>query len=463
MLNRNNVITYANPKISEITGYSVEELSGMAPEDLMDSANLRVFLQHLNSVRNQGRKTDNIELIGKNGLKRYAQISSTRMDSEGAYEGLYSLITDRTRYYELEEQIKQTRREIGEKFSFRNIVGKSDCMKRIFSILETAAGSDCNILIEGPSGTGKSIMARAIHEQSSRAGGPFVIVNCSALPEHLLESELFGYVKGAFTDARANKPGKFAVASGGTIFLDEIAEMPVHLQAKFLTVIEERLFEPLGSNDPVKANIRIIAATNCDIEKRVREGGFRTDLYHRLNVVHINIPPLAGRKDDIEALSGEFIEKLNAKYNKTIKGVSRRLHQFLMRYDFPGNVRELLNMFEYAYMFCDGEELDVEYLSGDYQNKIENLIMAFPSRDFEGAPNGITHDGTARAFSPSDASQKAGDLSGGPRAVTFKKDLSRDAVIDALTRHGGSRAKASSALGISRVQLWRKMKEYNLI
>lgn len=466
MLNKNNIITYANPKISEITGFSVEELSGRSPEDLMDSINLKIFLQHLHSVRKHGRKTDNIELISKDGFKRYVEISSTRIDSEGIYDGLYSLITDHTRYHELEEQIKLTKQEIKEKFSFHNIVGKSDHMKKIFSILETAANSDCNILIEGPSGTGKSIMARAIHEQSARAGGPFIVVNCSALPEHLLESELFGYVKGAFTDARANKPGKFAAASGGTIFLDEIAEMPVHLQAKFLTVIEERTFEPLGSNDQVKADIRIIAATNCEIEKLIREGGFRTDLYHRLKVVHINILPLVKRNEDIEVLIGEFIENLNLKYNKTIKGVSRRLYQFLMRYDFPGNVRELLNMFEYAYMFCDGDEIDIETLSSDYQAKIENFnqpsvnkIDQSVKKTRKDKKNSGGLD-IGLAAGGDELNRAAGDE---PGRMTFKKDLSRTAVIDTLTRHGGSRAKASAALGISRVQLWRKMKEYNLI
>jgi len=462
MLNKEGTITYANPKTAEITGFSVKELPGMAPGQLIDPSNSDLFTRHLDTVKNHGRKIDNIELIGKNGLKRYVQISSTRIDSAGRYDGLYSLITDRTRYFELEEQIKQTRQEIKEKYSFRNIVGKSDRMKRIFAILETAAGSDCNILIEGPSGTGKSIMARAIHEHSARADGPFVIVNCSALPEHLLESELFGYVKGAFTDARANKPGKFAAANGGTIFLDEIAEMPVHLQAKFLTVIEERLFEPLGSNAPIKANIRIIAATNCNIENRISEGGFRTDLYHRLKVVHIKIPPLAGRNEDIEVLIEEFIEKLNAKYNKTVKGVSRKLYQFLMNYDYPCNVRELLNMFEYAYMFCDREELGVEYLSGDYQSKFEKFILPSTAKTPAGGDNITMQNGGGQP--KSDANSNEIENTGNDYdTMIFKKDLSKAIVVETLTKYGGSRIKTAAALGISRVQLWRKMKEYKLI
>ena len=255
----------------------------------------------------------------------------------------------------LERKIRRLRLQTLERYNFANIVGETEPMRQIFEMIGTLAQADCTALVRGESGTGKELVARAIHYTSQRAGGPFVPVNCAAIPESLLESELFGYEKGAFTGATTRKLGRFELASGGTMFLDEIADMNPAMQAKILRVIQERAFERLGGARPIRVNIRLIAATNKNLEELVRNKAFREDLYYRLNVVSIYLPALRERKEDIPLLVSHFLRKYQRVDNKKIKGISDQALKLLMDHDWPGNVRELENVIERAVVLGQGD------------------------------------------------------------------------------------------------------------
>ncbi len=257
----------------------------------------------------------------------------------------------------LERGIQRWRLQFEEKYEFANIVGKSEPMRQIFKMIGTLAQADCTVLLRGESGTGKELVARAIHCSSQRAGSPFVPVNCAAIPESLLESELFGYEKGAFTGAATRKLGKFELVSGGTILLDEIADMSLAMQAKILRVIQERSFERLGGTRPIKVDTRLITATNKNLEELIMKEAFREDLYYRLNVVSIYLPALRERKEDIPLLVSHFLRNYNRADNKKIKGISTRALKLLMDYDWPGNVRELENAIERAIVLGEGDIL----------------------------------------------------------------------------------------------------------
>jgi two-component system response regulator PilR (NtrC family) len=230
--------------------------------------------------------------------------------------------------------------------SFGNLIGKSDEMLKVYSLIKKVAATKTNVLVLGESGTGKELVARAVHDNSPRKDKPFVVINCGGIPEHLLESELFGYMKGAFTGAYSDKPGLFEIAQGGTIFLDEIAELPPLLQVKLLRVIQEKAFRRVGGSKDITVDVRIIAATNQDLEKKVKDESFREDLYYRLLVIPIHIPPLRDRKEDIPVLTKHFIERYSKEFGKEIKKISAYAMELLMGYRFPGNVRELENIIE---------------------------------------------------------------------------------------------------------------------
>ncbi len=255
----------------------------------------------------------------------------------------------------LEEEINHLRLELKEKYALSGIIGKSKAMQDVFRLIKDIAPLDITVLITGETGTGKELVARAIHYNSSRANGPFVAVNCAAIPENLLESELFGYEKGAFTGAVKRKKGKIELAERGTLFLDEIGDMPSELQAKLLRFLEDRTFERLGGEENIKANVRIVAATNQDLTLAIKERRFREDLYFRLNTVTIYLPPLRKRLEDIPLLAEHFVQQYNQNFKKDVKGISPEALSLLMQYDWPGNVRELKHVIERAVALCRGE------------------------------------------------------------------------------------------------------------
>ena len=248
--------------------------------------------------------------------------------------------------------ISELRRKLSKQHSYEDIVSKSACMHKIFSILPQISKSHSTVLIEGASGTGKELIARAIHGDSLCKKGPFVAVNCGALPDTLVESELFGYKAGAFTDAKTDKPGRFEQARDGTLLLDEIGDISSSMQVRLLRVLENKTYEPLGSNEPVSTNARIIAATHSNLEELVKNGAFRKDLYYRINVVKLSLPSLADRKEDIPLLADHFIERFNHLTGKNIAGMSQRAMATLMLHQWPGNIRELENAIEHAFVLC---------------------------------------------------------------------------------------------------------------
>ncbi|MFZ4441424.1 MAG: sigma-54 interaction domain-containing protein [Syntrophales bacterium] len=322
--------------------------------------------------------------------------------------------------------IEELKKEIQKRYTFEDIVSKNREIQKMFDILPDVAESDSTVLIEGPSGSGKELFARAIHNLSSRKEKPYVVVNCGALPDSLLESELFGYVKGAFTDAYRDKQGRFALAEGGTIVLDEISDTSPVFQVKLLRVIQEKEYQPLGSTKTLKADVRIMAATNRSLAELVNSGKFRQDLYYRLNVVRLELPPLSRRREDIPLLTDHFLNVFNLKRNKHITGVSDDVMDFLMRYPFPGNVRELENIIEHAFVICHSNSIEMKHLP-------QEIIKAFT----EMQPL------TPEDNSPLNAAEKT-------------------AIEKTLRKNSGVRVAAARDLGISTVTLWRKMKKLGI-
>jgi PAS domain S-box-containing protein len=261
--------------------------------------------------------------------------------------------------------VEELRKELDGRFQVGDMVSRSSAMNNIFSILPQISESDSTVLIEGETGTGKELLTRAIHDLSSRKGKPFVAINCGALPDNLLESELFGYKAGAFTHATKNKPGHFTAAEGGTILLDEIGDTSSAFQVRLLRVLEEKEYLPLGGIKPVKSNVRVIAATNRDLSELVKKGEFRQDLYYRINVVQLNLPPLRDRREDIPMLIERFINRMNNLQGKSIRGIEEEALHFLMAHDFPGNIRELENMIERAFILCSEETIQPRHLPSD--------------------------------------------------------------------------------------------------
>jgi PAS domain S-box-containing protein len=259
-------------------------------------------------------------------------------------------------------QVEQLRKKLKGLYTFEDIVGRSAAMMRLFEVLPQIAESSSTVLIEGASGTGKELFARAIHHLSPRRNNRFVPVNCAALPDSLLESELFGYKAGAFTDARRDKAGRFALADGGTLFLDEIGDISPALQVRLLRVLQDRTIELLGSVESVKVDVRVVAASNKNLAKLVRSGKFRDDLFYRIHVIHLTLPPLRQRREDIALLTAHILEKFNRLQGKAIAGVSAEAMAQLMEYDYPGNVRELENIIERAFVLCQGGIIELHHL-----------------------------------------------------------------------------------------------------
>ena len=320
--------------------------------------------------------------------------------------------------------VSKLRRVILKQLSFDDIISKNSKMVRLFSMLPQIADSHSTVLLEGASGTGKEVFARTIHNNSKNRNGPFVAINCGALPETLCESELFGYKAGAFTDAKKDKPGRFAIAQNGTIFLDEISDVSKTVQIRLLRVLEEKVYEPLGSTKTIKTNARVIVATHQNLEKLVEKKKFREDLFFRINVMKLFLPKLSERKEDIPLLANHFIEQFNHLTGKKIIAMTQEAMAVLMLYDWPGNVRELENAIEHAFILCKGELIRLQHLP-------ESVV---PVNDTMLVPTGLT-----------------------------LKEVEGHAVLQALERNQWKRMATARELGIDKNTLRRKIKHYGLV
>ncbi|BAL80928.1 sigma-54-dependent transcriptional regulator [Caldisericum exile] len=334
---------------------------------------------------------------------------------------------------ELTENVPSFEKEEN-RYASDEIVGNSSKMQEVFKEIGKIAESDATVLIRGESGTGKELVAKAIHHHSTRRNKPFVVVNCAAIPESLLESELFGHEKGAFTDAYTKRIGKFEQANEGTIFLDEIGDMSLNLQAKLLRVLQEKTFNRVGGNETITTTARVLAATNRDLEKLVESGEFREDLFYRLNVVTIWLPPLRERKEDIPLLVDYFVSKYSEKYKKNVRGVSKEVLELFMEYDWPGNVRELENAIARGVIVTSAPLILLEDLPQTLQSKIQKKEENKAQIDEENL-----------------------NL---PQLI---EKIEKEAIIKALERAQGNKTKAAQILGISRKSLFNKLRYYNLI
>jgi len=411
-------ITSFNRAAEQITGITREEALGRACFEVL-RADVCENGCILGRTISTGKPIANVPVYIVRADERRIPISvntALLKDSKGRLIGGVETFKDLT-------SVDSLRKELLKQQSFEDIVSKNEEILRIFSILPQIAESYSTVLIEGPSGTGKELFARAIHNNSLNKDGPFVPVNCGALPESLCESELFGYKEGAFTDAKRDKPGRFALAENGTIFLDEIGDISQAVQVRLLRVLEEKIYEPLGGTETVSSNARVIAATHQDLDRLVREGRFRKDLYYRINVLKLSLPPLVERKEDVPLLVSHFIGRFNNLTGRDIVGLSEEAMAAVMLYDWPGNVRELENAIEHAFVLCQEELINLDCLPDRLHPKDDSILV----------PSGLT-----------------------------LKQIERRAIEQALEKNQWKKMATARELGIDKNTLRRKIKRLGI-
>jgi PAS domain S-box-containing protein len=412
------VITSFNRAAQEITGVPVDEAIGRPCCEVFRAEICEGECALKQSVRT-GKPVVNqaIYVVRADGARVPISISTSMLkDKTGKLVGGVETFRDLT-------VVETLRKEVQKAFTFEDMLSKNQRMQEIFAILPDVAMSDSTILLEGESGTGKELLAKAIHNLSGRAANPLITVNCGAIPDTLLESELFGYKAGAFTDAKRDKPGRFAQAAGGTIFLDEIGDVTPALQVRLLRVLQEKTFELLGGTQTVRADVRVLAATNKDLKQLVEAGLFREDLYYRIRVFKLSLPPLRERMEDVPLLAQHFIIRLSRIKGKDITGLTSEALSAFMAYDWPGNIRELENTIEHAFILCRGGLIDIPHL-----------------------PEPL------KAGSSLDVSQQGGTLAG----------IEARIIMETLARNEGKKLATARELGINKTTLWRKLKRLGL-
>lgn len=424
-------IVVSNQALTEMTGFSAEELLNK-PCSILQCSSCKIVregegrhwckLFSINDIKNQKTK-----LIRKDKRELHVLKSASVIREAGKIIGAVETLTDITELMEKEHQIEEFRKELQSEYTYEGMIGVSPSIRQTFDMISNVAVSDAPALILGESGTGKELAAHAVHDHSSRKNKPYIQVNCAALNESVLESELFGHVKGAFTGAYQDRKGRFEAANGGDIFLDEIGDLPESIQVKLLRVLEKKVIERVGDNRSIPVDVRIITATNRDLKKLVEEGRFRSDFYYRINVLPINLPPLRERKEDIPLLAEAFFKRVRMKSNKNIYGITPQAMETLLQYQWPGNVRELKSAFEYAVVICSDSHIDVKHLPPD----ISKSKLAPPS----------STSGTKISLN----------------------DTKKQALLQALEQSNGNKSQAARILGVSRVTVWNQMHRFGLI
>ncbi len=451
IIDRNRRLVEFNRTCELMTGYSREEVIGKnvfcaraiqcqnaARESMAGTLcpSLTVFQSDLS------RQSERMRAIARDGSEKWVETHYTPIyDSDGKVEYVLGIIRDITSQVTLEEEharlgeeLDNYRQEIESRYDFAKLIGNSKPMLEALELAGEVAGTNTTVLITGESGTGKELLARAIHFNSNRKGGPLVAVNCAAFPEQLLESELFGYDRGAFTGADRTKPGRFELAHGGTLFLDEIAETSLTTQAKLLRVIQEREVEHLGGTRPIPVDVRLVTATNRNLEEMVREGQFRQDLFYRISVFPIRLPALRERKQDILPLAGHFLERFAMETGKKVPGISREARKLLLEHRWEGNVRELQNVIERAVILCRGDLITSAHLPIGAKNPARNL--SHRQQPYNGVPL--------------------------PEEGLNLEEVEKSLLLQALARARNNKTRAASLLGLTRSTLRYRLQKFGL-
>lgn len=425
-------IVAVNKAMEQVTGYGREELLGQSCSvldcDTCFSSRARAEGKHCELFTKGQVRRCKCVLRRKDGSSLHVLKNAAILkDDSGTVIGGVETLTDLSEVVAKEKVISRLRRELGSKDGFHGILGNSRVMRRVFDLIASAAQSEAPVVIYGESGTGKELVAAAIHRIGKRRKGPFVKVNCAALNESLLESELFGHVKGAFTGADRTRMGRFEAANGGDIFLDEIGDLPLSTQVKLLRVLQEKEIEKVGDHRPLAIDVRIIAATNKNLKRLMEEERFREDLFYRIGVIPIHLPPLRQRREDIPLLIEACMNRLRLKTAKPITEINKAALELMVGYDWPGNVRELINVMEYAFVLCSGGEISPQHLPAH--------VSGMPS---PGIPEGP------------------------PRMQERSPGDEKQALVEALDKADGNKSEAARLLGISRVTLWKRLKDYEI-
>ncbi len=433
IVDTSGVVVFINPAAERITGYRREEVLGRSCT-VFESETCQACQGQDGALAcglfQYGRVTDRRCMVKRKDGRDVHLLKNAVVlhDAHGQVIGGVETLSDISEVVDKERQINGLRRELNRSYGFEGLLGESKAMAEVFDLLDSAAQSQAPVVILGQSGTGKELAAAAIHRRSPRKDGPFIKVNCAALNPALLESELFGHEKGAFTGAERLRKGRFEAAHGGSLFLDEIGDLPPAVQVKLLRVLQEGEIERVGSQEPIKVDVRIISATNQDLAGLMAQGKFRQDLYYRINVIPVRLPPLRQRLEDITLLVQAFSQRLSLRSGRPISGFSRAALERLMAYAWPGNVRELINAVEYAFVTCRQGEIQPQHLPP--------TVLGLDQADGSAASGHHPH--------------RASD------------EQMRQQVLEALEASGGHKAKAAELMGVSRVTFWKRLKRLGL-
>ncbi|MBW2432682.1 MAG: sigma 54-interacting transcriptional regulator [Deltaproteobacteria bacterium] len=422
-VDRGGHITFFNNRAETITGFNRGDVLGKSCSVIFGKTTSHHMLLFEETIADgRARSTSEGEIRTRDGQAIPIRANYMALKNEdGRIVGGLATISDLSLKYQFNSEIRG-------RYTFYDMVGKDPAMQKIFEIVPVVAATDATVLIEGPTGTGKDILAKVIHSAGKRSKKPLVKVNCAALPDNLLESEMFGYVKGAFTGAEKDKPGRFQEADGGTIFLDEIGDLPLSLQAKLLRVLEDQEFYPLGSRKTTRVDVRIISATNQNLEQQVRDKRFREDLFYRLNVMRLELPALKDRKGDIPLLISHILKRLCATRDTSVEKISNDAMEVLLNHDYPGNVRELENIIEHALIVCQDKIIERNHLPLSLQGGL-------PSR------------------------RPARELPSFNKEIEYSE---KTLILEALKKHNWNKGKTAASLDMNRSTLWRKMKKYQI-